>query len=228
MIIGKNGAGKSTLLSALGNIYQYQGDIYLDNHNIKKIDNITFRKKIGIVFQNPNNQIIFNNIADEFKFVLNNLNLKYSEKEINSVLELVSMNNYLNSNPYELSLGQKQRICLASVLKTKPKYLLLDEITAMLDYQGKKDLYQIITKLKEDGLGIIMGTNILDELVYADQIIILDGEVKEVLFREQLLNNLDILTKYGFNIPFNLKVINKLKIPFTNYDEDEIMRFIHE
>ncbi len=228
MIIGKNGAGKSTLLSCLANINPYQGELLIDQEDVKKMDNVAFRKKVGIVFQNPNNQIIFNSIEEEFKFVLHNLGLEYNEKEIIKVLKMISMEKYFHANPYELSMGQKQRICLASVLITKPNYLLLDEITAMLDYQGKKTLYKIILNLKHDGLGLIMGTNILDELVYADRIIILDGEVKEELTREELLNNLDILTKYGFDIPFNLKVINKLNINFSIYNEDEIMEYIHE
>ena len=228
MVIGKNGAGKSTLLSCLANIYKYDGSIYLDERNIKKIPNKEFRREVGIVFQNPNNQIIFPSVRDDTNFVLNNLDLHLEEKDLINNLKLVSMEDYLDHNPYNLSMGQKQRICLSSVLITKPKYLLLDEITAMLDYQGKKDIYKIILDLKKQGIGIVMGTNILDELVYADKIVILDKEIKKVLTRKELLKNINILLDYGFNIPFNLKVINKLKLDIKDYNEEMILEHIHE
>lgn len=230
IIIGKNGSGKSTLLSTIANIYKYKGDIYLDDVNIKKISNIDFRKQIGIVFQDPNNQIIFPSVYDNLAFVLQNLNFDNKEERIKKALELVSMSEFINADPYHLSLGQKQRIALASVLVTNPKYLLLDEITSMIDYQGKKDIYELITKLKQDGIGIILGTNILEELIYADKIIILDKEIKEILTRKELFDKIDLLPEYGFCIPFNLKVINKLKkkIDLNNIKEDNLLEYVNE
>ena len=229
-IIGKNGSGKSTLLSTIANIYKYKGNIYLDNLDIKKIANKDFRKEIGIVFQDPNNQIIFPKVYDNLAFVLNNLGYDDIDNRIIKALELVSMEEYINENPYNLSLGQKQRIALATTLVTNPKYLLLDEITSMIDYQGKKDIYSLILKLKQEGIGIIFGTNILEELVYADKIVIISKNIKKVLTKKELFNNLDVLIEFGFSIPFNLKVINKLKskVSIDNYDEDKIMEYINE
>lgn len=229
-IIGKNGSGKSTLLSTIANLYKFKGNISIDNVDIKKIHNKDFRKKVGIVFQNPNNQIIFPSVEENLKFVLDNLDFDEPVTRIKEALKIVSMEKYYKSNAYNLSLGQKQRIALASVLVTYPKYLLLDEITSMLDYQGKKSIYDLILKLKNEGIGIIMGTNILEELIYADKIIILDNEIKEILTKKELFDNLDILLKYNFDIPFNLKVIKKLinKIDINEIDEDEIVELINE
>lgn len=230
IIIGKNGSGKSTLLSTIANIYKYKGNILLEDNDIKKIKNKDFRKQVGIVFQDPNNQIIFPSVYDDLKFTLNNLGFTDIDERIKKALKTVSMEDYLHANPYNLSLGQKQRIALASVLATNPKYLLLDEITSMIDYKGKRDIYNLLLKLKQQGIGIIFGTNILEELIYADKIIILDNEVKKVLTKEELFNNLNILLQYGFNIPFNIKVIGKLikKIDLSNINEDQLLEFIDE
>lgn len=230
IIIGKNGSGKSTLLSTIANIYKNKGSIYLDDLDIKKISNKDFRKQVGIVFQDPNNQILFPSIYDDLAFTLNNLGYTDIDKRLKKALKLVKMDKFIKENPYNLSLGQKQRIALASILATSPKYLLLDEITSMIDYQGKKDIYDIILNLKQEGIGIIMGTNILEELIYADKIVILDKEIKKILTKEELFRNIDILLEYGFNIPFNLKVIHKFvdKINLENINEDEILELIHE
>ena len=216
VIIGKNGSGKSTLLSTIANIYKYKGNIYLDNLDIKKIANKDFRKEIGIVFQDPNNQIIFPKVYDNLSFVLNNLGYDDIDNRIIKALELVSMKEYINENPYNLSLGQKQRIALATTLVTNPKYLLLDEITSMIDYQGKKEIYSLILKLKQEGIGIIFGTNILEELVYADKIVIISKNIKKVLTKKELFNNLDVL--YSIDADFKNEFLN-IKLSSKYQDE---------
>lgn len=227
-VIGQNGSGKSTLLSCLANIYKYKGEIFLDDCDIKKMPNKELRRRLGIVFQNPNTQIIFNSVYEDMKFCLNNLEIDDYDERIKSSLSLVSMSEYINSNPYNLSMGQKQRLALALVLATKPKYLLLDEITSMIDYQGKKEIYKLLKKLKEQKIGIIFSTNILDELIYADRIIILNKTIKENLTKKELFNNLDILQKYGFELPFNLQVIKKIGLDNLSSDitESELINHV--
>ncbi len=173
-IIGSNGSGKSTLLSALANLIKYNGNITLDDIEIKKIKNKEFRKKVGIVFQNPNTQIIFNTVYDDIKFTLDNLEIDDAHNRIKEALKLVNMEEYINSNPYNLSMGQRQRVALASVLSSDKEFLLLDEVTSMVDYNGKQEIYKIINKLKKKNVGIIMTTNIIDELIYADRIVIMN------------------------------------------------------
>lgn len=210
MIIGSNGSGKSTLLSCIANLCKYQGEITLDDEDIRKIKNIDFRKRVGIVFQNPNNQVIFNNVYADIKFTLENLQEDDIDKKIKEALQKVGMLEYLNSNPYNLSMGERQRVALASSLATKKEFLLLDEVTSMIDYNGKQEIYNLIMKLKKDNIGIIMTTNIVDELVYADRIIIINKNhsIKGVYTKQEIFNDLDILK--DFYLPLKFKLIHKI------------------
>ena len=227
IIIGSNGSGKSTLLNAIANLSKYNGSITLNQEEIKKIKNNLYRQKVGMVFQNPNNQVIFNKVYDDLKFILDNLKVDDVDERIKDALQKVGMLKHLNSNPYNLSMGEKQRIALASVLLTKKDFLLLDEVTSMVDYNGKQEIYALIKKLKEDGLGIIMTTNIVDELILADQIIIMgdNHEVKGVYSKEEIFNNLNLLK--DFYIPLKFKMIHQ--IGYHNLKElsdEELLRYV--
>ena len=227
MIIGSNGSGKSTLLSSLANLNKYKGLITLDGVDIKKIKNIDYRRKVGIVFQNPNNQIIFNNVYDDIKFTLENLKVDNIDERTSKALSLVGMKKHINSNPYNLSMGEKQRIALASLLATDKEFLLLDEVTSMVDYNGKQEIYKIITKLKKKGIGIIMSTNIVDELIYADKIVIINDfhEIKGIYNKEDVFNNLSLLK--DFYIPFKFRVINKIGYNnLSNLDDEELLNYV--
>ena len=227
MIIGENGSGKSTLLSCIANLSKYHGLITLDNVDIKKIKNVDFRRKVGIVFQNPNTQVVFNNVYDDIKFTLENLKEDNIDKKINDSLKIVGMGDYVKANPYNLSMGQRQRIAIASILSSDKEFLLLDEITSMIDYNGKQEIYKLIEKLKKKNIGIIMSTNIVDELIYADKIIILskDHEVKGIYTKKEIFNDLSLLK--DFYIPFKFKVINK--IGYNSIDklrDEELLEYV--
>ena len=227
MIIGPNGSGKSTLLSSIANLSKYEGIITLNNIDIKKIKNIVFRKQVGIVFQNPNNQIIFNKVYDDIKFTLENLEVDNIDERIRKALKKVGMLKHINSNPYNLSMGERQRVALASVLATNKEFLLLDEVTSMVDYNGKQDIYKLIIELKKQNLGIIMTTNIVDELIYADKVIILDMNhyVKGVYTKKEIFDNLNLLK--DFYIPFKFQVIHQ--IGFANlkkFSDEELLQYV--
>lgn len=227
MIIGDNGSGKSTLLSSIANLSKYHGKIYLDETDIRKIKNKEYRKRVGIVFQNPNNQVIFNSVYDDIKFTLDNLEIDDVDKKIKEALKLVNMEDYINSNPYNLSMGQRQRVALASVLSSNKEFLLLDEVTSMIDYNGKQEIYKLITKLKKQNVGIIMTTNIVDELIYADRIIIMNNnhEVAGIYDKKDLFNNLDLLE--GFHIPFKFKLINKIGYnKIKDLSDEELIKYV--
>lgn len=226
MIIGSNGSGKSTLLSSIANLNKYNGLITLDDVDIKKIKNIDFRKRVGIVFQNPNNQIVFNSVYDDIKFTLNNLNM-FDETKIDEALKIVGMLKYKKANPYNLSMGQKQRIALSSVLITDKEFLLLDEVTSMIDYNGKQDIYKLIMKLKKKNIGIIMTTNIVDELIYADRIVIMNDkhEVSGIYNKEEVFDNLNLLK--DFYIPFKFKLINRVGYnKLKDLDDKELLDYV--
>jgi energy-coupling factor transport system ATP-binding protein len=211
-IIGKNGSGKSTIGKLIAGITKLkQGKIFIDDIDISKNYKL-IQDKIGIVFQNPENQIIFNNIYDELSFSLRNLEKEEIEKRVNQALEKVEMIDLKNHDLYTLSLGQKQRIMIAEVLAKNPKYIILDEPTTMIDSQGKEKIYNIIQNLKKQGYTIICITNLADEILLADRTLILsEGKIINEIKKEELVEKAYILEEYGIKEPTILKILTKLK-----------------
>ena len=213
-IIGKNGSGKSTLAKLISGItVPTKGKVLIDDIDTKdKKKFIELRKKIGIVFQNPENQIIFNNVHDDIIFALNNLEIEDKEQRIEESLKKVGMEDYINKPAYELSLGQKQRVTIAGVLSIEPKYIIMDEPTAMLDPEGKNDIKNIVKKLKDLGFTIIYITNIIDEIFISDRIIILEkGKVIKEIENANIIENIDFLKSIGITIPKAIETAKKLK-----------------
>lgn len=134
------GLGKSSIAKIIAGIEKpTAGNVIIDEINTRnKKKMCDLRRKIGIVFQNPDNQIIFNNVYDEIAFALKNLQLEDIDLRINESLKKVKMQEYINSETYELSLGQKQRITIASILAINPPYIVLDEPTTMIDSERKR------------------------------------------------------------------------------------------
>lgn len=211
-IVGKNGSGKSTLGRLIAGITKLKkGTITIDDMTTSK-DIKTIREKVGIVFQNPENQIIFNNIYDELSFSLKDLEAAEIENRITTSLKQVDMYEFKDKDLYTLSLGQKQRIMIAEILAKNPKYIILDEPTTMIDSYGKEKIHDIILDLKQKGYTIICITNLSDEILLADRTLILDnGEVVAEIKKEELVDKYTILEKYGIKIPTLLSIIIKLK-----------------
>ncbi len=236
VIMGKNGSGKSTLGKLISGIMKPKsGKILIDNLDMAdKKNKKEIRKKIGIVFQNPENQIIFNNIQDEVSFALKGLDKEEIKTRIENSLEQVNMKDKRQEDLYELSLGQKQRIMIGEVLAKQPKYIVLDEPTTMIDSKGKEEIYQIIENLKKEGYTIVLITNMAEEMLLADRIMILnDGQIAEEIRKEELLNKLDVFEQYDIKIPMILEMIRKLKqegieIKVTNYSIDELVNQLKE
>ena len=218
-IVGQNGSGKSTIGKLISGIIKLkQGKILIDDLDVK--DNRKLIKdKIGIVFQNPENQIIFNNIYDELAFSLKNIPKEEIESRISTALEQVGMLKYKNSDLYTLSLGQKQRIMIAEVLVKKPKYIIFDEPTTMIDSKGKEAIYDIIQNLKKEGYTIICITNVADEILIADRTLILDkGTIACEIKKENLVEGAYILKKFNIKEPIILEFLTKLKESNINLD----------
>ena len=209
-IVGQNGSGKSTIGKLISGIIKLkQGNITIDDLEIK--DN-NVKDKVGIVFQNPENQIIFNNIYYELAFSLKGLEKTEIKNRIKTSLEQVGMLEYENNNLYSLSLGQKQRIMIAEVLSKKPKYIVLDEPTTMIDSIGKENIYKIIENLKKEGYTIICITNLADEILIADRTLILkNGKIVDEIKKEDLINKSYLLKENGIKQPILLEILNKLK-----------------
>lgn len=210
-IIGKNGCGKSTLLKLVAGIMKpSSGNIFIDDIDIYKRNN--FRKEVGIVFQNPDTQILFPKVYDDIEFALKNLSLEDRKKRIQNALKKVNLIDKEEQDTYTLSLGQKQRVNIASVLAIDPNYILLDEPTTMIDSKEKDNIYQIIKELKKENKTVIFVTNNINEILLSDKIIILkDKKIKHIIHKNELLKNVEILQECEIRIPDVIQIILKLK-----------------
>ena len=231
-IVGQNGSGKSTLGKILSGIVKTKrGKVTIDDI---EISDKKFHDKVGIVFQNPENQIIFNNIFDEISFSLKGLEKSEIEKRINDSLKQVGMLDYKDNDLYTLSLGQKQRIMIAEVLAKRPKYIILDEPTTMIDSMGKESIYKILVDLKKEGYTIICITNLADEILIADRTLILkDGKIASEIMKKDLIDKVQLLEENGIKVPVLLEILDKLKkkgieINLEDYTINELVEKIKE
>ena len=173
--------GKSTLAKLIAGITKpTEGEVFIEGKDTKKKEHfLDIRKQVGIVFQNPENQIIFNQVEDEIRFPLENLKLNHIEERIKQALKKVGLAGNEKKEAYTLSLGQKQRLTIASVLAMNTPYIVLDEPTAMLDPKGKDEIYKIVKNLKQEGYTIIYITNVIDEILLSDEIWLMEeGQIK--------------------------------------------------
>ncbi len=228
--------GKSTLAKVISGLeVPTKGQVLIDEINtLSKKEFLSIRKKVGIVFQNPENQILFNNVFDDIAFTMKNLKIENYEEKIKEALKKLEMEEYLNSESYNLSLGQKQRVTIAGVIATNPKYLILDEPTTMIDPQGKEDIYKLIKKLQEQHYTIIYITNLIDEILMSDRVVVIEnGEIINVFKKTNILEQIDFLKAHGIKIPemFELfyKVKNKgIELNIKNWEKEEIILKIIE
>ncbi len=223
--------GKSTLAKIISGLeIPNKGQVLIDELNtLNKKEFLNIRKKVGIVFQNPENQILFNNVFDDIAFTMKNLKIENYKEKIKNSLKKLGMEEYLNSESYDLSLGQKQRVTIAGEVAYNPKYLILDEPTTMIDSQGKEDIYNLIKKLKEENYTIVYITNLIDEILMSDKVIVIeDGRIIKSFLKNDILNNIDFLKEHGIKIPEFVDFVYKLKnkgvdLNIENWDKQEIM-----
>lgn len=231
-IVGRNGSGKSTIGKLIAGILPLKyGSIQIDELELsQKKDAKSVFEKVGIVFQNPENQIIFNHLYDELAFSLKGLPKEEVAERIHTALEEVGMQEYAEADLYPLSMGQKQRIMIAEVLARKPKYIVLDEPTTMIDTEGKDEIYRVIQKLKQEGYTIICITNLADEILLADRTFILnEGRIVEEIPKERLSQSLSILRKYQIKEPVLLRLVEQLqeegiKLEIKDFTVEEIVK----
>ncbi len=211
-LIGHNGSGKSTLAKLIiGLLAQSSGQIKIFGTPMTDENVLTLRKKIGIVFQNPDNQFISSSVREDIAFGLENDCVPEDEMEglVDEYAKKVGMENYLDKEPTNLSGGQKQRVAIAGALVRHPSILILDEATSMLDPKGKREIIALIHKMKEldSSLTVISITHDIQEAYAADHVIVLskgkkvlDGTPQEVFNDEKTLTDLDL------DLPFYKKL----------------------
>ncbi|MDU5977934.1 MAG: energy-coupling factor transporter ATPase [Finegoldia magna] len=205
-VLGHNGSGKSTLAKLINAQYiPTEGDILVGNMNTKDDESLwNIREMCGMVFQNPDNQLVATIVEEDVAFGPENLGVPREElrKRVDDCLELVGMSEYKRHSPALLSGGQKQRIAIAGILAMNPKCLLMDEPTAMLDPQGRKDILDTVLKLREIGKTIIHITHYMEECVHADRIIVInEGEVVLEGTPREVFSNVEKMKEIGLDVP---------------------------
>ena len=213
-IIGHNGSGKSTLSKLLnGLVRANKGEILIDDEPINDDTINNIRKKVGIVFQNPDNQFIGVTVKHDIAFGLENRRVEREEmnKIIDEYAKKVEMDKFLKMEPNKLSGGQKQRVAIAGVLACNPKIIIFDEATSMLDPEGVNEITTLIESLKGEKT-IITITHDLNLASKSDRILVLnDGHLVSDDTPEETFKKLDLLYKAKLDIPFNLKAYNNAR-----------------
>ena len=233
-VIGHNGSGKSTLAKLLnGLVVADNGDITVDGFSVREKKALfEIRKRVGVVFQNPDNQIVASIVEDDVAFGPENLGIPRKEigERIDFALDAVGMQKFRKSSPMRLSGGQKQRIAIAGVLALMPKVLILDESTAMLDPQGRQEVLSVVKKLNnEKGVTVIAITHYMEEIVDADKVIVLDGgNIVKIGTPKEIFSERAKLKALGLEIPLAAYIAEKLRekgIPIGNVlTEQELAR----
>ena len=225
-ILGTNGCGKSTLAKHFNSILlPTGGKVYvcgIDTSNEDRI--LTVRRNVGMVFQNPDNQIVANVVEEDVAFGPENLGIASPEirRRVDSALKQVEMYEYREHAPHLLSGGQKQRVAIAGIIAMEPRCIVLDEPTAMLDPRGRREVIDTIGRLnREKGITVVLITHHMDEAAKADRVVVLnkgkvaaDGTPQQVFAQVELLHSLGLaspetvelcweLNKQGFDLPLD-------------------------
>ncbi len=207
VIIGHNGSGKSTLSKLFNGIYYpTQGKIFIDGLDTSDESLIwEIRKRAGMVFQNPDNQLVATIVEEDVAFGPENLGLSSDviRERVDEALEVVRMSEFKRKPPHHLSGGQKQRVAIAGILAMKPRCIIFDEPTAMLDPSGRKEVIQTIHHLnKTEKMTVVHITHFMDEAVHADRIIVMDeGEIVLEGPPKAVFSQVEALKRIGLDVP---------------------------
>lgn len=211
-LVGRNGSGKSTLGRLIAGISNLQtGTVRVDAKFYDKSSQ-GIRQNLGIVFQNPENQLLFNKFDEEIRFALPGLSETELEERIQKALTQVGMNEFRKREVDELSLGQKQRLVLAEVLARGAKHLILDEPTTMIDSEGKGEIAKLVRNLARSGYSILYITNLADEILLADRTLVLaDSQIVAEIKKSELVRKVYLLKRYHIELPVILQLLAELK-----------------
>ena len=233
-ILGKNGSGKSTVAKLANGIYlPSSGTVTVDGMDTVRPENeIPCRKKVGVVFQNPDNQIVASIVEEDVAFGPENLNLPRAElrERVDEALKAVGMYELHSHETHRLSGGQKQRVAIAGIIAMRPACVVLDEPTAMLDPKGRADILQTLERLnRELGISVVLITHFMEETLGADRILVLDDAR---LVREgtpaEIFSDLPFLDRCGLELPDVAKLCLELRrrgltLPEPILREDELI-----
>lgn len=224
-IIGHNGSGKSTSVRLLnGLLVPESGNIIVDGELLTEKNVWDIRQKIGMVFQNPDNQFVGATVEDDVAFGLENKGVEHSQmkERVDEALNLVGMSAFKTREPARLSGGQKQRVAIAGAVALRPMIIVLDEATSMLDPKGRLELINTIRSIREDyQLTVISITHDLDEVALSDRVLVMkNGQVESSSTPRELFARGNEILQLGLDIPFTTSLINAFREDGFNLEED--------
>ena len=233
-VLGPNGSGKSTLAKLLNGILMPDTGVVIVNkittNNSEQVWQI--RQQLGIVFQNPDNQIVASTVEEDVAFGLENLGLEPSvmQLQVDQSLEKVGMRQFKLKEPHHLSGGQKQKVAIAGILAMKPQIIVFDEATSMLDPKGRKEVMETAKSLNDEGITIIHITHHLEEALNANRILVMDqGIIKLDGQAKDVFKDVELLKKMGLDVPIHVELAYRLRkkgIPLSEniVSEEEIIK----
>ena len=216
-VLGHNGSGKSTMAKLINALYiPTEGTVTSYGYDTSVEENeMNIRRNVGMVFQNPDNQIVATIVEDDVAFGPENLGVKRDEirRRVDEALKLVDMYDYRRHEPHRLSGGQKQRVAIAGIIAMQTNCIVLDEPTAMLDPKGRKEVLNALFKLKNElGISIILVTHFMDEAVLADRVVVMnDGCVTLDGTPQEVFSHTELLKSIGLTVPKPLELATELK-----------------
>ena len=221
-ILGHNGSGKSTTAKLINGINIAQsGEVIVDGQKVEDNDTIfDIRRKVGMVFQNPDNQIVSSIVEEDVAFGVESLGVDPKEirERVDNALKTVGMYEHRLKAPNKLSGGQKQRVAVAGIIAMKPMCIVLDEPTAMLDPSGRREVMNTVKKLnKEEGITIVLITHYMDEAVQADRVVVMDdGQIKLDDTPRNVFAKVDEIKALGLDVPQSTELVYRLGIKCEN------------
>ncbi len=223
-LLGHNGCGKSTVAKHLNAmLLPSGGKVYIDSlDTADESEDFTIRRKVGLVLQNPDNQLVASVVEEDVAFGPENLGIDPIEirNRVDNALKAVDMYDYRNQPPHKLSGGQKQRVAIAGIIAMEPACIVLDEPTAMLDPKGREEVMSTIKKLnKERGITIVLITHYMDEAVDADRVIVMDeGKVLTSGTPQEVFSQVELLKRHRLDVPQVTELCYKLKARGVDID----------
>ncbi len=233
-VLGHNGSGKSTIAKLTnGILFPQSGKVIVDGMETRPDDSIyDIRKKVGMVFQNPDNQIVASIVEEDVAFGVENLGVPPEEcrRRVNEALKTVGMYELRDKAPHKLSGGQKQRVAVAGIIAMRPQCIVLDEPTAMLDPSGRAEVMETVKRLnREEGITIVLITHYMDEAVQADRVIVMDsGVIRMDDSPKNVFSYVDEIKTLGLDVPQATELIYEsgLKPPETILNTQECVDYI--
>ena len=229
-VLGHNGSGKSTLAKHMNAILTPDsGSVIVDGMDSREEDKVfEIRRRVGMVFQNPDNQLVANVVEDDVAFAPENLGVPSAEirERVDEALKQVGMYEYRTHAPHLLSGGQKQRVAIAGVIAMRPRIIVLDEPTAMLDPRGRDEVISTVTRLcRESGMTVVLITHHMEECIGADKLVVMsNGYIKAAGKPSEIFSDVEMMAREGLAVPETTKLLYELRhcgydVPLDELDE---------